>query len=90
MSTRQRRRFIAGAVCPECRATDRMVVIGEPPEQRRECIECGFTEKAPQLPHSGEPPGRLQRTQQAQPPHSDDIQGVRILDPRKPSDTSAD
>ncbi len=42
------RRFIAGAVCPQCRAVDRIVV--EPVTQdgiegaRRSCIVCDFSE----------------------------------------------
>jgi len=52
----RKRRFIAGAVCPECRCEDRIVV--EPTEQghARVCVNCGFSEtleeRAPQVPRS--------------------------------------
>lgn len=40
-----RRRFIAGAVCPACRAVDRLTleVDGEG-TQRRLCVACGFSD----------------------------------------------
>ncbi|AJQ92770.1 YheV family putative zinc ribbon protein [Gynuella sunshinyii] len=41
------KRFIAGAVCPKCGASD--AVRAERDEQRRvmmrECVECGFTDE---------------------------------------------
>ncbi|MEM9621570.1 MAG: YheV family putative metal-binding protein [Pseudomonadota bacterium] len=42
------RRFIAGAVCPNCRALDRLVVeVDESGERlpQRVCVACGFTEE---------------------------------------------
>ena len=41
-----RRRFIAGAVCPQCQALDRLVleVDANNQEQRRHCVACGFSE----------------------------------------------
>ena len=42
----RRPRFIAGAICPSCKAMDRLVVDMETDE--RSCIECGFKEKSPQ------------------------------------------
>ena len=41
----RRPRFIAGAICPSCKAMDRLVVDMETDE--RSCIECGFKEKRP-------------------------------------------
>jgi len=35
-------RFIAGAVCPKCRALDRIRVWGTGDEAVRECIDCGY------------------------------------------------
>ncbi|NKC00477.1 MAG: hypothetical protein GKR90_18585 [Pseudomonadales bacterium] len=39
-----KRRFIAGAVCPECRALDRIVVeVDEAAEtESQRCVECGY------------------------------------------------
>ena len=42
----RRPRFIAGAICPSCKAMDRLVVDMETDE--RSCIECGFKVKRPQ------------------------------------------
>ena len=44
------RRFIAGAICPECGALDRIVLYDHPQEGPvRECIECGFLDKQPEF-----------------------------------------
>ena len=55
-----RRRFIAGAVCPRCSAMDKIVVDLDTDE--RECVACGFSEGRPQagLPVS-EPVTRVSR-----------------------------
>jgi len=39
------RRFIAGAVCPECRAIDRTVVEVIDGVRQRRCVACGHTEE---------------------------------------------
>ncbi len=53
-----RRRFIAGAVCPNCSRVDRMVVDLD--TDRRECVACGFSEARPTgAPPPGTPPGEL-------------------------------
>ena len=46
--TPQRRRFIAGAVCPRCAAMDRIVVDLD--TDRRECVACGFSDERPSAP----------------------------------------
>ena len=43
-----RRRFIAGAVCPRCGEMDRVVVDLD--SDRRECTACGFSETRPGAP----------------------------------------
>ena len=40
-----KRRFIAGAVCPRCSAMDKIVVDLE--SDSRECVACGFVEDRP-------------------------------------------
>ena len=40
-----RRRFIAGVVCPRCAAMDKIVVDLD--TDQRECVACGFTEDRP-------------------------------------------
>jgi uncharacterized metal-binding protein (TIGR02443 family) len=46
-----RRRFIAGAVCPRCGEMDRVVVDLD--SDRRECIACGFSQARPEAPGGG-------------------------------------
>lgn len=41
------RRFIAGAVCPRCRAVDRIVIEATdaaPDERRRRCVACDYSD----------------------------------------------
>jgi uncharacterized metal-binding protein (TIGR02443 family) len=40
-----RRRFIAGAVCPRCAQMDKIVVNLD--TDQRECVACGFSESRP-------------------------------------------
>ena len=40
-----RRRFIAGAVCPRCARMDKIVVNLD--TDQRECVACGFSEARP-------------------------------------------
>jgi uncharacterized metal-binding protein (TIGR02443 family) len=54
------RRFIAGAVCPRCGATDTTVVDRD--SDRRECVACGFGEARPPAPQR-EPRTRVNRPQ---------------------------
>lgn len=35
-------RFIAGAVCPQCAAVDRTVLVVSDVERTRRCIACGY------------------------------------------------
>ena len=73
------RRFIAGAICPECGAQDTLVVEmldGTP--QNRSCVKCDFADEAPEL-QASMPRSRLEK---AQPPPADKAQPVRLLDPK--------
>ena len=82
-----KRRFIAGAVCPDCRAQDRLRVdywhTADGEEQQQCCVACGYSrrdvaggEALPTLP-------RIRRGQQSPPVQA---QPVRLLDPDKPAD----
>ena len=42
-------RFVAGAVCPQCAATDRLK-IDPPSGDWRWCVACGFEEQLADLP----------------------------------------
>lgn len=54
-----RRRFIAGAVCPRCAATDKIVVDLD--TDQRECVACGFSEGRPAASPDKELPTRVSR-----------------------------
>ena len=58
---KQRRRFIAGAVCPRCAEMDRIVVDLD--TDQRECVSCGFSEARPSdtAAQAGELPTRVSR-----------------------------
>ncbi len=58
-TTKPRRRFIAGAVCPQCRELDRLVVerISET-VQRRLCVACGFSDEVSTGGGAGVPRGK--------------------------------
>jgi len=56
--TNQRPRFVAGAVCPQCQAEDRMVIDAGADERR--CVACGFVEARPTSAVSP-PPTRVTR-----------------------------
>lgn len=44
---REKRQFIAGAVCPECRAVDRIVVRRSAQGREQACVACGYVSAAP-------------------------------------------
>ena len=75
-----RRRFIAGATCPECQAMDKIVVDLD--TDSRYCIACGFKESRPAPPATGaELPTRVNRAaaRRVETP----AEAVTILDPDK-------
>lgn len=47
-----RKRFIAGAVCPQCQAKDTLFVLVTQKQQQIACVECDFLQKESQLPLS--------------------------------------
>lgn len=79
-----RRRFIAGAVCPQCQALDRLVleVDANNQEQRRHCVACGFSElmQAKSAQNAPMPRARFERSKAK----AVDSQPVKILDPGAP------
>jgi len=70
------RRFIAGAVCPDCRSVDRIVVETTDAGRQRRCVQCGFAEPQADL-QAPEPATRFtSRASSATP-----VQQVRLIDP---------
>ena len=45
MSFDQKKRFIAGAVCPKCSEMDKIVVYNKEGKDYRECVSCGFNDE---------------------------------------------
>lgn len=45
MAYSEKRRFIAGAVCPKCSTMDTLVVYRLEERDYRECVSCGFREE---------------------------------------------
>ncbi len=41
-SQRKKKRFIAGASCPECKAVDTMMLFIENNVEKVECVQCGY------------------------------------------------
>jgi uncharacterized metal-binding protein (TIGR02443 family) len=82
-----RRRFIAGAVCPRCGAMDKIVVDLD--DDTRSCVACDFSEARPQ----GPPPEELQtRVNRARARRVETApEPVRLLDPQPapPSDSES-
>lgn len=70
------RRFIAGAVCSQCRQIDRIIVEPTPDGRRRRCVACGHAEiLVESLPP--EPATRLTSRANIATP----VQPVRLLEP---------
>jgi len=44
MSKNVRRRFVAGATCPQCKALDTISLYFENNVEKLECVACGYNE----------------------------------------------
>ncbi len=47
MTPKKTRRFIAGAVCPECQEMDKIVTYIQDGEDVAECVSCGYMSQRP-------------------------------------------
>jgi len=45
---KQKKRFIAGATCPECKAMDRLMLYKEHDVEKVECVECAHKMAQPE------------------------------------------
>ena len=45
MAYSNKRRFVAGAVCPRCSEMDKLVVYSEEGHDYRECVACGYKDE---------------------------------------------
>ena len=77
-------RFIAGAVCPQCREIDRIVVRDTDLGPEQACVACGFSEPAPLAMQKGQQ-GLVPRGKPERKPVADKTsigsQPVRFIDP---------
>ena len=48
MKTKQKKRFIAGAVCPKCKAMDTMALTKENNIEKVTCVSCGAQMSQPE------------------------------------------
>ena len=44
MTKKQKRRFIAGATCPECRAVDTLMLYFENNIEKLQCVACHYSQ----------------------------------------------
>lgn len=80
-----KKRFIAGAVCPECQELDRIVVetalFDGQEHSRRRCVSCGFADEfaeASLVNSQGVPRGKPERARNAQAATLDKPQAITI------------
>ena len=45
MAYSNKRRFVAGAICPRCSEMDKLVVYSEEGRDYRECVACGYKDE---------------------------------------------
>ncbi len=77
MSTR---RFIAGAVCPDCGMVDKLVLFVGSADNRRECVNCGYQDGLVDTPSLPEPATRVNRPRPGDKvlPHEQEIQRLKF------------
>lgn len=84
------KRFIAGAVCPRCKAMDKLRMYVDGTEQVRECVSCGYTDRMNEQGDiiAEEIKTRVNEPRLGEKPlaHEDELQSVTIIDPGKNSD----
>jgi uncharacterized metal-binding protein (TIGR02443 family) len=69
------KRFLAGAICPRCEATDTIMVYSREQRDFRECAECGFLDEMHFAPQAQEVDTRVSESS----PPKDEEQVVKII-----------
>lgn len=64
MALNQKRRFIAGAVCPSCSEMDKLVMYTEDDRDFRECVACGFKDEMRFKPQARELDTRVNQAEE--------------------------
>lgn len=72
------KRFIAGVVCPQCSAMDKMQVYNRDGIDFRECVSCGFKDE---IRITSEPHELKTRVNQSS--TDDEPRQVKLIDPLK-------
>ncbi|MDN3520327.1 YheV family putative zinc ribbon protein [Halomonas ramblicola] len=75
------KRFIAGAICPRCAEMDRIRSWEQNGIRYRECVSCDFFEQLP-IEEEAAPELETRVNRQREETASQDIQTVKILDPK--------
>lgn len=75
MAFSQKRRFVAGAVCPRCSEMDKVVVYSEDGKDFRECVACGFKDEMHFKPVQRELGTRVNQDEETK----EEVQTVKII-----------
>lgn len=75
MAFSEKRRFVAGAICPRCSELDKIVVFSENGKDFRECVACGFKDEMHFKPVSRELETRVNQTED----EKNTVQAVKII-----------
>lgn len=75
MAFSEKRRFVAGAICPRCSELDKIVVFSENGKDFRECVACGFKDEMHFKPITRELETRVNQTEE----EKNSVQAVKII-----------
>jgi len=78
--TTVKKRFIAGAVCPRCKAADRILMYRIDDTDFRECVECGFKDEMRFKPGVREIQTRVNTPQEQV---AKETQVIRLVNPKE-------
>jgi len=81
MAYSNKRRFVAGAVCPRCSKMDKLVVYTEDGKDFRECVACGYKDE---MRFNRMPRELDTRVNQDDTQRAADVQVINILPFEKP------
>ena len=76
----KKKRFIAGAQCPSCKALDKIFTYEVDDAVFRACSRCDFNELMTFANASTEMPTRVNRSRQER---EEEVKPVRIMDPKQ-------
>lgn len=78
MAFSEKRRFVAGAVCPRCSAMDKVVVYNQEGKDFRECVACGFKDEMRFTPQVRELDTRVNQDADVA---ASEVSAIKIIDP---------